>query len=135
MISPKPLVVLLCAGALSAAALPAWAQDALDVERDVIAHPIWEMLPADHEFSDMVQEAAAPLTSDVLVQLDCKVLHTRYLRCDVRPTDAPDFGLGQAAVRLSGSFRASARQEEGKSPIGRYVVLPFQFQAATGAAP
>ncbi|MGE0830138.1 MAG: energy transducer TonB [Hyphomonadaceae bacterium] len=93
----------------------------------VITNPTWVERPDGADFARYYPERALERERTGSVTLDCVVNANGRISCSVASEDPPGWGFGDAAVRISRSFRMAPRLENGQPSEGGRVRVPIRF--------
>lgn len=92
-----------------------------------ITNPRWLRRPAD--LSAYYPRRAIPREVEGEVVLDCRVLTTGDLNCNIVSETPPSWGFGQAALRIARDHRMAPAMQNGVPVEGRYRMrVPFQLR-------
>ncbi|MBL8548420.1 MAG: energy transducer TonB [Hyphomonadaceae bacterium] len=94
----------------------------------VITNPTWLERPNARDFARYYPERALERERTGRVVLDCVVAADGRIGCGVASEDPTGWGFGEAAVRISRSFRMSPRMENGAPTEGGRVRVPINFR-------
>jgi TonB family protein len=96
-----------------------------------IGKPDWVTRPTADDLKIYYPKAAENAGKEGMVVLDCRVRRDGGLRaCKVRSQDPSDYGFGEAALKLSTTFRMRPKDEYGRSTAGGAVTIPIMFKIA-----
>lgn len=93
-----------------------------------ITQPRWIETPNGADFARHYPRRALERERDGRVVLDCVVAATGRLGCAVASETPAGWGFGEAALRISESFRMSPMLENGQPTEGGRVRVPIAFQ-------
>jgi len=94
----------------------------------VITQPRWLETPNGADFARHYPARALARERGGRVVLDCVVAATGRLACAVGSETPAGWGFGEAALRISQSFRMSPMLENGQPTEGGRVSVPITFQ-------
>ena len=102
----------------------------------LIGKPKWTGAPNLDDLKAVHPQAAtAAGTGQARVMLKCRVVEGgRMEGCAVESEDPPALGFGDAAVKLSPTFRVSVWSGEGLPTVGGEVRVPIRFDLTSPAA-
>lgn len=96
----------------------------------VITNPQWLERPNARDFSRHYPRRALERGQEGRVVLDCIVGADGRIGCSVSSEDPSGWDFGEAAIRISRSFRMSPRMENGAATEGGRVRVPITFRLA-----
>lgn len=102
-----------------------WGQPAEPAE---ITQPRWLETPNGADFARHYPRRALERERGGRVVLDCVVAATGRLGCAIASETPAGWGFGEAALRISESFRMSPLLENGQPAEGGRVRVPIAFQ-------
>jgi len=94
----------------------------------VITNPQWLERPSGRDFARYYPRRALERGQEGRVVLDCIVGSDGRIGCSVSSEDPSGWDFGDAAVRISRSFRMSPRMENGAPTEGGRVRVPITFR-------
>ncbi|HEY4029751.1 MAG TPA: TonB family protein [Caulobacteraceae bacterium] len=97
----------------------------------LVGKPDWVERPTAKDLVAFYPKAAEKAHVHGMVVLDCRVRPDGGLRaCKVRSQDPPKYGFGEAALKMSASFRMKAKDGDGRPTAGAGVRIPIKFALA-----
>jgi protein TonB len=93
-----------------------------------IDNPQWIERPTGRDFERFYPPRALEREREGRVVLDCTVRADGRISCAVASEDPPNWGFGEAAVKISQSFKMSPRLENGQPSEGGRVRVPITFR-------
>jgi hypothetical protein len=88
----------------------------------------WRSRPNERDFARLYPPEALRANQPGRVVLDCLIRQDGALSCSAAEEDPTGAGFADAAIALSGDFRASSRAEDGQRTAGRSVRLTLVFR-------
>ncbi len=98
------------------------------VAPSVISNPQWLERPSGRDFTRHYPPRALEREREGRVVLDCVVGADGRIGCAVAEEDPSGWGFGEAAVRISRSFRMSPQTVDGRPTDGGRVRVPIAFR-------
>ncbi|HEX7760889.1 MAG TPA: hypothetical protein VF459_15390 [Caulobacteraceae bacterium] len=102
-----------------------------DPRENFIAHPLWEQIPSGDDFGKYY-----PLRTERYARPGCALIacrvgpNFRLTQCRLLVEQPPQWGFGEAALKLSRFFQMKPVDKEGRRVKGRWVRIPVRFQLA-----
>jgi TonB family protein len=97
----------------------------------VVGKPDWVQTPTAKDLVAWYPEAAEKAKVTGMVVMNCRVKKDGYLRaCKVSKQDPAKYGFGEAALKMSKSFRMKEIDGDGHSTAGAQVTIPIKFALA-----
>lgn len=97
------------------------------VAPSVITNPTWLERPTGRDYSRYYPERAMDRNQEGRVSLDCIVAADGRINCSVISEDPSGWGFGDAAIRISRSFRMAPATQDGVPTSGGRVRVPIRF--------
>lgn len=94
----------------------------------VLTGMVWLERPGARDYSRYYPPRAMDRGQGGTVVLDCLVSADGRISCSVVSEDPDGWGFGEAAMRISRSFRAAAQTSDGRATSGGRVRVPIRFQ-------
>jgi protein TonB len=94
----------------------------------VITNPQWLERPSGRDFERYYPPRALDRGQEGRVILDCIVGADGRIGCSVSSENPTGWNFGEAAIRISRSFRMSPRMENGQPSEGGRVRVPITFR-------
>jgi periplasmic protein TonB len=94
----------------------------------VITGARWLQRPGQRDFDRYYPTRANERGQSGRVQLDCLVDSTGRIACTVVSEDPPGWGFGDAAIRISRSFRMAPQTADGRPTSGGRIPVPITFR-------
>jgi protein TonB len=94
----------------------------------VITNPQWLERPNSRDFARYYPPRALERNQEGRVVLNCIVGADGRIGCSVESETPSGWNFGEAAIRISRSFRMSPRMENGAATEGGRVRVPITFQ-------
>ncbi|MBX3510003.1 MAG: energy transducer TonB [Hyphomonadaceae bacterium] len=94
----------------------------------VITDPTWIERPTGRDFARFYPPRALERNQEGRVTLDCIVNADGRISCTVTSEEPSGWGFGEAAVRISRSFRMAPATRDGVPTSGGRVRVPIRFQ-------
>lgn len=98
----------------------------------VITGAIWLQRPGARDFDRYYPDRARDRDQEGRVTLDCLVSADGRISCSVVNEDPQGWGFGEAALRISQSFRMAAQTADGRPTTGGRIRVPISFRLAGG---
>lgn len=98
----------------------------------VLSGMVWLERPSAQDYSRYYPSRAADREQTGRAVLDCLVDAGGRISCTVVSEDPPGWGFGDAAIRISRSFRAAAQTSDGRPTSGGRTRVPITFRLAGG---
>ncbi len=98
------------------------------VRPDIITNPQWIERPSGRDFAREYPSRALERGREGRVVLDCVVRADGRINCTVVSEDPSGWGFGEAAVRISRSFKIAPRLENGAPAEGGRLRVPITFR-------
>ena len=90
--------------------------------------PDWKRLPEANIFMDVYPKRARALGMEGVATMKCHILRNGRLKdCEVVSQTPPDFGFGEAELKLAKYFLMTPQLIDGK-PVEAEVAVPIRFQ-------
>jgi TonB family protein len=97
----------------------------------VIGTPDWVRKPTGEQMAKYYPKAASDAGKEGFATITCRVRADGTLRaCKVIKQQPGRYGFGEAALKLSSTFRMRARDEYGRPTAGGRVNIPIKFALA-----
>jgi protein TonB len=94
----------------------------------VVTHPDWEHLPNGDDINAYYPPRAMDLGKSGKVTMTCTVTAKGTVTdCAIDSEDPPDFGFGQAAIRMHNLFKMKPQTADGQPVGGAKVTIPLRF--------
>lgn len=97
---------------------------------ELVTNPRWLEQPSARDFERHYPRDAAARGLEGRALLECSVLRDGRLNCSLVSEEPAGAGFGDAALRLSSSFRAAPTTVDGVATVGRRVRIPLLFRLA-----
>ncbi len=94
----------------------------------VITDPTWIERPSGRDFARYYPDRALQRGQEGRVTLDCLVAADGRISCSVTSEDPSGWGFGDAAIRISRSFRMAPATRDGAPTSGGRVRVPISFR-------
>jgi periplasmic protein TonB len=94
----------------------------------VITNPTWLERPNARDFERYYPPRALEREQEGRVSLDCVVAADGRISCTVTSEDPSGWGFGEAAIRISRSFRMAPATRDGVPTSGGRVRVPITFR-------
>jgi protein TonB len=98
------------------------------VRPDIITNPQWLERPDGRDFARHYPPRALERGREGRVTLDCVVNADGRISCSVANEDPDGWGFGEAAIRISRSFKIAPRLENGAPTEGGRLRVPITFR-------
>ena len=98
----------------------------------IITGAVWLQRPGARDFDRYYPDRARDRDQEGRVTLDCLVSADGHIRCSVINEDPSGWGFGEAALRISQSFRMAAQTSDGRATSGGRIRVPITFRLAGG---
>jgi TonB family protein len=97
----------------------------------IIGKPDWVKIPTADDLKTYYPKAAADAGKEGMVVIACRMRGDGTLRaCKVRSQEPAEYGFGDAALKMSVTFRMKAKDEYGRPTAGGAVNIPIRFRIA-----
>lgn len=96
----------------------------------VITNPTWLERPDARDFARFYPPRALERGQEARVMLACVVAADGRIACTVTSEDPQGWGFGEAAIRISRSFRMAPATRDGVPTSGGRVNVPIRFNLA-----
>ena len=97
----------------------------------VLTNPDWLRLPNGDDINEYYPPRATELGKTGLVRMSCTVTSKGTVTdCQVESEDPPNFGFGQAAVKMHNLFKMKPQTRDGTPVDGAKVIIPLRFNLA-----
>lgn len=93
---------------------------------------VWLERPGARDFDRYYPPRAMEREQEGRVMLDCLVSADGRIACSVASEDPSGWGFGEAAIRISHSFRMAAQTSSGQPTSGGRIRVPISFRLAGG---
>ncbi|HRP10723.1 MAG TPA: energy transducer TonB, partial [Terricaulis sp.] len=93
----------------------------------VITDPTWVQRPDGRDFARHYPPRALDRGQEGRVTLDCIVNADGRISCTVTSEEPSGWGFGEAAIRISRSFRMAPATRDGAPTSGGRVRVPIRF--------
>jgi protein TonB len=94
----------------------------------IITKPDWSKKPDSSDMERYYPDRAQRMNTGGLVRMSCNVTATGQLSgCSVESETPPDFGFGDAALKLSKLFKMRPMTADGQPVGGSMVIVPIKF--------
>lgn len=97
----------------------------------VITDPTWLQRPDGRDFARHYPPRALDRGQEGRVTLDCIVNADGRISCTVTAEEPSGWGFGEAAIRISRSFRMAPATRDGAPTSGGRVRVPIRFNVAS----
>jgi periplasmic protein TonB len=94
----------------------------------VLTGMVWLERPGARDYSRYYPARAMERNQEGRVTLDCLVDPGGRISCSVVSEDPTGWGFGEAALRISRSFRAAAQTSDGRPTSGGRTRVPLTFR-------
>jgi protein TonB len=94
----------------------------------VLSGMVWLQRPSSQDFNRFYPSRAMEREQEGRVVLDCLVDAGGRISCSVASEDPTGWGFGEAAIRISRSFRAAAQTSDGRPTSGGRARVPITFR-------
>lgn len=94
----------------------------------VLTGAVWLERPGSRDFDRYYPTRAMDRQQEGRVVLDCLVDAGGRISCSVSSEDPSGWGFGEAAVRISRSFRMAAQTSSGQATSGGRIRVPITFR-------
>ncbi|MBI3439995.1 MAG: energy transducer TonB [Proteobacteria bacterium] len=98
----------------------------------IITGAVWLQRPGARDFDRFYPDRARDRDQEGRVSLDCLVSADGRISCSVISEDPQGWGFGEAALRISQSFRMAAQTSDGRPTSGGRIRVPIAFRLAGG---
>lgn len=97
----------------------------------VVGKPDWVQKPTAKDLVGYYPKAAADAGKEGMAVIRCRVRPDGGLQaCRVRKQSPAKYGFGEAALKLSPSFRMKVKDGDGRPTAGAAVIIPIKFALA-----
>jgi protein TonB len=98
----------------------------------VITNPDWVRKPDADEMTSYYPDRAQRMGTNGHASISCTVTASGGLSgCSVVSEDPPDYGFGDAALKLAHLFKMKPKTEDGVAVGGAQITVPIRFVAPT----
>jgi protein TonB len=94
----------------------------------VLTGAVWLQRPGARDFDRFYPDRAREREQEGRVTLDCLVSGDGRISCTVISEEPSGWGFGDAAVRISRSFRMAAQTSDGRPTTGGRIRVPITFR-------
>ncbi|MFZ2029344.1 MAG: energy transducer TonB [Vitreimonas sp.] len=98
----------------------------------ILTGMVWLQRPSTQDFNRFYPSRASDRGQEGRVILNCTVAASGRITCGVSSEDPEGWGFGEAALRISQSFRAAAQTSDGRATSGGQVRVPITFRLGGG---